>query len=320
MTLVTLCVVALVAGGTLTGCGRREVPVGVLAGAGDLRGASYVVAGGASDELTVLCMMTVAAVQAAGARADEQCGKVGAVDVRGPRSASEVDTGWAYVSRPPAPDSEDPGAPAPWTDWAGRAGADAARGVVWMAPTAFSDTDALVTTPTTARAGVPSLSALADRARQRPGTVTLCATPDAVTDPRRLAGVLATYGMAPDATVRPLDAGAVLVGVARGECTAGEVPGTSGRIPALGLVALTDDRGAFGRGDVGRPGPGRGGAAPIMRSDVFAAHPQVAAVMDAVTSRLTDDAMRELNRAVTVDGRDPRDVARRWLRAQGLTP
>ena len=55
-----------------------------------------------------------------------------------------------------------------------------------------------------------------------------------------------------------------------------------------------------------------------MRTPVFAAHPQVAAVLDALTARLTDDVLRELDRRITVEGRDPRDVARTWMREAGL--
>jgi osmoprotectant transport system substrate-binding protein len=58
--------------------------------------------------------------------------------------------------------------------------------------------------------------------------------------------------------------------------------------------------------------------APVLRTPVYAAHPQVAAVLGALTVRLTDDVARELDRQVTVEGRDPRDVAWAWARSQGL--
>lgn len=317
-----LVVLLAVAVAVLAGCRAPEPPTGLLARVADLRGASYVVAGGMTDELTILCQLTAAALQAAGAEATEQCGKIGVVDVPGARDYSEVDTGWAYLSRDDGASGRpvrDPNAPGgPWVPFDVRARDDAARGTTWLAPTAFSDADAVVVSPATAASGIRTLSDLAARGASAP--VTLCATPDAVADPRRLAGVRAAYGFPAGTPVRALDAGAVLAEVVRGGCTAGEVPGTSGRIPALGLTALADDRGAFGRRADGRPGPGRGGAAPIVRSEVVARHPQVAAVMREVTTRLTDDAIRELDRAVGVDGRDPRDVARRWLAAQGLTP
>ncbi len=302
-------VTAVVVGAALLlgACGApppRPAPVA------DLHGARYVVAGGPTDQLVLLCHLAVAVVQAAGAEATEQCGKLGAADVRLP-DRSTVDLGWAYVGRADRDLDGGPDQPAPF---AAIAAADAARGVTWLTPTAFADTDALVVGSPVAAGGVRTVSDLV----ARPGAV-LCAPPGAAGDPRGLGGLLATYGVDP-AVVRPLDPGAVLTETVRGRCTAGLVPGTSGRIPALGLVALDDDRGGFGRGTDGRPGPGRGGAAPVVRTPVYAAHPQVAAVLGALTSRLTDDVVRELDRRITVEGRDARDVARGWARDAGLTP
>ncbi|HYH31258.1 MAG TPA: glycine betaine ABC transporter substrate-binding protein [Pseudonocardia sp.] len=302
-----LAAVLLGAGLLLTACGEpppRPVPLA------DLHGARYVVAGGPTDELVLLCHLAVAVLQAAGAEAAEQCGKLGAVDVRLPERSS-VDLGWAYVGRA---DRDLDGRPDPPAPFAEIARADATRGVTWLAPTAFTDTDVLVVSGAVAASGMRTISDLA-AARG----VTVCAPPGAADDPRGLGGVLATYGLDP-AAVRPVDPGAVLTGTTRGSCTAGLVPGTSGRIPALGLVALVDDRGGFGRGPDGRPGSGRGGAAPVLRTDVYAAHPQVAVVLGALTARLTDDVIRELDRRITVEGRDARDVARGWARDVGLTP
>ena len=300
--------------GTVTACGTGrpgspEARGGLLAGTADLRGAAYVVAGGGTTELHVLCQVAIAALEAAGARAADECGKVGAVDVRRSAQETEVDTGWAYLGSPDRDGGDPPVAGGPPTAPPTRPGpdelarADAALGVTRLAPTAFGDVDALVTAP---GGGVATVSALLAR-----GPVTVCATLEAAADPTRLPAVLAAYR--PAGPVRIADAGAVFAGVATGACTVGEVPGTSGRIPALGLVALDDDRGALTR----RPA-GRGGVTPVLRTPVLAAHPQVAAVLAAVTSRLDVVTMRELDRQVDLEGRDARDVARRWMLAQGL--
>ena len=108
------------------------------------------------------------------------------------------------------------------------------------------------------------------------------------------------------------DTNAVLAGVATGRCTAGLVPGGSGRVPALGLVVLADVRGVL----TGPAGPR--GYAPVMRRGVLEGHPGVADLFGEITRRLDGPAMRGMVREVEVDGRDPRDVARRWLIARGL--
>ncbi len=126
------------------------------------------------------------------------------------------------------------------------------------------------------------------------------------------AALLAGYSFAPTTAVVPADPNAVLAGVATGRCTAGLVPGESGRVPALGLVALADPRGVL----TGPSGPG--GYAPVMRQGTLDGHPAVADLLGEITRRLDGTAMRGMVREVEVDGRDPRDVARRWLIAQGL--
>ena len=155
------------------------------------------------------------------------------------------------------------------------------------------------------------LPALAADAATRP--TTLCATTDAVPGSAAAPGTAALtagYGFAP--VVLGQDTAAVLAGVATGRCTAGLVPGDAGRVPALGLVVLPDVRGVL----TGPAGPR--GYAPVMRRGVLAAHPAVADVLGEVTRRLDGAAMRGMVREVEVDGRDPRDVARRWLIAEGL--
>lgn len=59
--------------------------------------------------------------------------------------------------------------------------------------------------------------------------------------------------------------------------------------------------------------------APIISRKTLAAHgPKLAAAINAVSARLTTDAMRRMNGAVDIDGGDPRAVAAQFLRAQGL--
>ncbi|NMO90165.1 glycine betaine ABC transporter substrate-binding protein [Actinomycetospora sp. TBRC 11914] len=297
-----------------TACGNATPPSpeasgGVLAQRGDLRGASYVVGGGPTTPLRLLCQITIAAVQAARGEAEDECGKVGALDVHESTQESDVDTGWASLRTTlpdgtPSPDDAVP--PAPPTLAALRA-LDARHDVAWLDPTTFDGADVVVTRPGTA----PDLPGLAALGRFAP--VTLCAVPDAVPGSAVAPGTAvlsAGYGFAP--VVVGEDANAVLAGVATGRCTAGLVPGDAGRVPALGLVVLPDVRGVL----TGPAGPR--GYAPVLRAGLLAGHPAMADVLGEVTRRLDGAAMRGMVREVEVDGRDPRDVARRWLVAEGL--
>ena len=46
--------------------------------------------------------------------------------------------------------------------------------------------------------------------------------------------------------------------------------------------------------------------------------PGLLAALDATSARLSTDALTALDAQVELDGRDPRAVARSWLREQGL--
>lgn len=59
------------------------------------------------------------------------------------------------------------------------------------------------------------------------------------------------------------------------------------------------------------------GSATI-RQDALDASPQIADVLAELSPLLTSEVMQELNRQVDVEGRDPAQVARRFLAAEGL--
>lgn len=276
----------------LAGCTTPE-PRAAIPAAADLRGARFVVGGGPDDQVQILCQLTVAAVEAAGAVASDQCARFGALDVRLPPQRSFIDTAWASLARP---DRDLDGRGDPPTTFEALARADASRGLTWFPPTTFADGDAVVVTGATAATGVDTVSALA--ARTGPWCV------PTGTDASRLVAAYRPVG-----PVRVLDRGAVVAELARGTCAAALLHNTSGYVPALGLVALADDRGVLARA----------GVAPVVRSGLAARHPDIRPVLAVLTSRLTDDVVRGLNREVTLSGRDARDVAREWLDDQGLT-
>jgi len=83
--------------------------------------------------------------------------------------------------------------------------------------------------------------------------------------------------------------------------------GTDGSLAALDLVVLQDPKGVQ---PVYEP-------APIVRSEVLEAYPEIADVLDPVFQGLTLEALQELNGKVAVDGMDPRQVARDYLKAEG---
>jgi osmoprotectant transport system substrate-binding protein len=74
-------------------------------------------------------------------------------------------------------------------------------------------------------------------------------------------------------------------------------------------VSLTDPQGIFGYQNI----------VPVVSKKVLAAQgPAFAATMNAVSAKLTNDALQTMNGAVDLDGRKPPEVARAFLRQNGL--
>jgi osmoprotectant transport system substrate-binding protein len=55
-----------------------------------------------------------------------------------------------------------------------------------------------------------------------------------------------------------------------------------------------------------------------MREETLKKYPALAEVMAPVSAKLTNETVTELNSKVDVEGQDPQDVAKEWLKSQGL--
>ncbi|MFD4294489.1 glycine betaine ABC transporter substrate-binding protein [Rhodococcus sp. NPDC058505] len=187
----------------------------------------------------------------------------------------------------------------------------ARNGMVWTDPAPMNNTYALATNRTTAAAtGVRTLSDYAALVQRDPAAATTCVETEFNVRQDGYPGMAAAYGFDPAAADRRLlQTGIIYQATADGtQCKFGEVFTTDGRIVALDLVLLEDDRSFFPKYN----------PALTMREEFAAAHPEVAEVMAPISARLTNEEISELNRQVDVDGREPADVARQWLADQGF--
>lgn len=118
----------------------------------------------------------------------------------------------------------------------------------------------------------------------------------------------ATNFQIPDAQTEILETGVIYEETANGNCTFGEIFTTDGRIPALGLNVV-EDPGVHILYNVSLTIP----------DSVYQQAPEAfQAVAETILSGLDNDTMAELNRRVSADGEDPRDVAESYLQDQGL--
>nr|WP_297609732.1 glycine betaine ABC transporter substrate-binding protein [Nocardia sp.] len=187
----------------------------------------------------------------------------------------------------------------------------AAHGIVWADMAPMNNTYALVTSAHTAKeTGVVTISDYARLIATDPGAATTCVGTEFNVRQDGYPGMARKYGIdvgkvhkqiVQDAVVYQATADAT-------QCKFGSVAATDGRIPALGLVLLKDDLGFFPKYN----------AALVMRKSFADAHPQIATIMAPISALLTNETITELNSQVDVKGREPADVARDWMVAQGF--
>lgn len=183
--------------------------------------------------------------------------------------------------------------------------ADAANDIAWLDPAPFNNTYAFAIRESEAKKlGVKTLS---DVAALPAGDQTFCIESEFSTRDDGMPGLSAAYGF--DAELTMLDTGVIYTATEKGDdCNFGEVFQTDGRIPALNLVVMEDDKEFF---------PSYQGGFTLKQSTLDE-YPAIADVIAEVSPLLTTEVMQKLNALVDVDGEDPEDVAIEWLEEQGL--
>ncbi|MGW4481296.1 glycine betaine ABC transporter substrate-binding protein [Rhodococcus triatomae] len=187
----------------------------------------------------------------------------------------------------------------------------ARNGMVWTDPAPMNNTYALAASQATvAETGVRTLSDYAALVQLNPAAATTCVETEFNVRQDGFPGMAAAYGFDPAQAQRQiLQTGIIYQATADAtQCKFGEVFTTDGRIAALDLVLLEDDRSFFPKYN----------PALVMREEFAEQYPAVAEVMAPISALLTDEAITEMNRQVDVDGREPADVARDWLADNGF--
>ncbi|WP_100497967.1 glycine betaine ABC transporter substrate-binding protein [Geodermatophilus chilensis] len=314
--------VALVASLALSGCGLEsantftpQAAPGQIAPLPDADGAEVVVGTKNFTEALILGKIAVIALQTAGFEVTDRSGIPGAAPARAAMLDGEVEvqweytgTGWLnYLGMPEGiPDRQE--------QYEAVRDADLANGLTWLPPAPANNTYAFAVRSE----AVPELGgidSLSDIAALPVEERTFCVESEFATRSDGFEPMLEAYGIplgdpqgVPRENVSILDTGAVYTATDNGLCNFGEVFTTDGRIPALDLTVLADDRAFFPAYNV----------APVVLTETLEQHPGIADVFAQITPLLTDDVLQQLNARVDVDGEDPADVALNWLLSEGL--
>jgi len=173
-------------------------------------------------------------------------------------------------------------------------------GVTLAAALGFENTYALAMRADRARAlGIETLSDLARHAPE----LEIGADYEFLARPEWQA-LVSAYGLAFRAA-RSMDPSLMYQAVADGQVDVISAFSTDGRIAALGLTALTDDRGVIPPYD----------AVVLVGRRLARERPDVVALLGGLEGRIDAATMQRLNRAVDQQGRAPAAVAREWLDA-----
>ncbi|WP_191832311.1 glycine betaine ABC transporter substrate-binding protein [Pseudomonas fluorescens] len=185
---------------------------------------------------------------------------------------------------------------------------DARKGLIWLAPSKFSNTYALALPRKIAEQypqvnSISQLNQVLREEKQRTHVIAL--DTEFANRPDGLVGLTATYDLQLSrGNIRQMDAGLVYTALRNGQVFSGLVYTTDGRLSAFDLKLLEDDKHYFPDYT----------AAPVVRKEILDAHPQLAPLLKPLAEQLDDQTLRELNAKVDVEHQSPGKVAAEYLR------
>jgi osmoprotectant transport system substrate-binding protein len=297
----------------LAACGSGASPAATPGAAQPLAGTTFTVGSKDFTEQILLGQMAMQVLKAAGATVNDKTNISGSVTTRDALKNGDIDLYWEYTGTG-------------WVSYLKQtevvSDADqlfdkvkqqdmSANKIAWFDRAPLDNTYAFAIRRSEAdKLGVKTLSDVAALAKTNPAAATFCIESEFSTRDDGFPGMTKAYGIdAPAANVKLLDTGVIYTQTAKGDtCNFGEVFATDGRIKALDLVVLTDDKKFFPIYN----------AAVTTREDTLAKNPQIESLLAPIAAALDTATMQELNSKVDTDGEEPADVAQQWLTDKGF--
>lgn len=306
----------------LTGCGLQPAASFVpAAGPGSIEeideaeGETITVTSKNFTEQLILGKIAVLAMQAAGFDVEDLTNVPGSQPVRELMLSGQADVTWEYTGTAWLTYlGKKKGIPNQQKQWQAVRKADKKNGLTWLPPAPLNNTYALAVRSEAVDklGGISKLSEIKDLpVKER----TFCIESEFNSRSDGMNPMLKHYGMergspqgVPNDNIGIYDTGAVYSATDNGECNFGEVFTTDGRIDALGLTVLEDDKNFFPAYN----------AAPVINTQTLKEFPQIADVFAQISPELTSDVMRKLNGKVDVQGEQPAQVAFDWMVKEGF--
>ena len=295
------------------------MPTGKLAGSLEdvksLEGATIAIGSKNFSENVLLGKMAIILLQSAGAIATDLTNIPGSASAREAMLNGQIQAMWEYTGtgwitylghEKPIPDEE--------KQYAAVRDEDLKKNqLVWLKPAPMNNTYGFaITKKVFDKYKITKLSELnkvpvPDR--------TFCVESELLNRPDGLKGMLDVYKVplndpkgVPRENLKTFQTGAIYDATAKGSCTFGEVFTTDGRIVALDLKVLEDDRNFFPKYNVSL----------VVEEATAKKYPQIVQLIEPVSEKLTDKVLLELNADIDVNGREPAEVGYDWLKKEGF--
>jgi len=178
------------------------------------------------------------------------------------------------------------------------------KDITWLKPFGFNNTYTL--TMRKAHAEKLGIETFSDLIKDAPNLV-MASEPEFLERDDGYKGIQKLYGIN-FKDVKAMDAGLMYSALKDSKADVAPAYATDGRIIAFDLKVLKDDKNFFPPYY----------AAPIIRNDTLAKHPELADALNSLAGKLDDTTMQKLNAQVDLDKKKSKDVANEWLKAQGL--
>ncbi|MBC7372974.1 MAG: glycine betaine ABC transporter substrate-binding protein [Frankiales bacterium] len=298
----------------LAACGGgSSAPRAAGGSAVDLTGVKISVGSKEFTEQRVLGQIAVEALRGAGADVTDRTNLTGTSVVRQALTAGQIDvyyeytgTGWITILGKTDPVQ---GAQAQF-DAVRKA--DVANGITWFARAEANNTFAIAAnSQATQEFGVKTISDWAKVVQNDPKKGRLCSSAEFINRNDGLPGLEKLYGFTlPRSEVVQLEPALVYAQVGKGEdCDFAVVFATDGQILNNKLTVLEDDKSFFPPYNI----------APTMKTTVYEANStKYDTLFGAISAKLTNEQLTQLNARVDVDGEDPAAVAKDFLKENGL--
>ena len=271
--------------------------------------AQTIVVGGKNfTEQQIMASMTTQLLQAKGMKVDTKAG-MGSAVLRQAQESGQIDVYWEYTGTSLITYNKINDRMSPDDTYKKVKELDAAKGLVWLNPSKANNTYSLAMNADDAKKqGIASISDLAGKVKGG-GKLTFASNAEFYARPDGLKPLEQAYGFefARD-NVKRMDTGLVYQALKEKQVDVGLVFATDGRIPAFNFVVLRDDKGFFPSYAL----------TPVVRKQVLDANPKIAEHLNALSAKLDDKTMARLNASVDVDKKTIEDVARGFLKEQGL--